>query len=312
MSARVAVLGAGRFGRGLALASARAGREVLLWSRTGRTLDHPRVACTRALADVVESELVFVVVPSVHVPLLAAELEAHLDGRHLLVHVSRGLAGPELRTLSSILREATPCRRVGALAGPLVAGALAEGAPSGAVVGTPFREVAEAVRDALQGPALRVYDNDDLVGVELASAMVGLLSVALGFAFGRGIGPGSLAVLVTRGMAEAARVGTSLGADAVTFRGLAGFGDLVSVVAGDDRPEARLGRALAEGRDLAEAARESEAHVEALVIARLVANHAERHRIDTPIIASLASVLEGRQSAEEAIANLMARRVGRE
>src|SRR5690606_27838602 len=107
-------------------------------------------------------------VPSVHVGALAVELGAHLDGSHLLVHVSRGLLGDELETLTHLLRETTPVRRVGALAGPLVAKALIEGQPGGGIVGSLFPEVADAVCDAIAGKRLRIYRTDDVVGVEIA------------------------------------------------------------------------------------------------------------------------------------------------
>ena len=201
----VAVVGGGSFGRGLALCVAREGRPVVLWSRQRREIDAAGVRTTTDLSEVADAELVFLAVPSVHVGTLAVELGAHLDGSHLLVHVSRGLIGHELETLTHLLRETTPVRRVGALAGPLVARALIEGHPGGGIVGSLFPEVADAVCDAIAGKHLRIYRTDDVVGVEVASAMVGLMALALGYAQGLGFGPSTLAVLGTRGLAEAAR-----------------------------------------------------------------------------------------------------------
>ena len=229
----VGVLGGGGFGRGLAQAASRIGRDVVLWSRSGDASDG-RIRTTRNLADLAEAEIIFVAVPSIYVAEVSGQLGEHLDGSHLLVHVSRGLVGEELTTVSHVLRHETPCRRVGALAGPLVAQALAEGQPGGGVIGTRFPEVAEAVRRAIAGPTLRIYETRDVTGVEVASAMVGLLCLAVGYGQAGGIGPGTLAVVVTRGMAEAARVGQALGAEQATFGGLAGFGDLMAAVAGDD------------------------------------------------------------------------------
>lgn len=306
----VAVVGGGGFGRGLALAAAREGRPVVLWSRQPRELDAPNLRSTTDLAEVADAELVFLAVPSVHVGALAVELGAHLDGSHLLVHVSRGLLGDELETLTHLLRETTPVRRVGALAGPLVAKALIEGEPGGGIVGSLFPEVADAVCDAIAGKRLRIYRTDDVVGVEIASAMVGLMALALGYAQGMGFGPGTLAVLGTRGLAEAARIGVARGADERTFAGLAGAGDLMAAVAGDARPEVEFGRALAEGRPLEDAAARAGAYVEGSSIARQVAAFADRTGMKAPVSSALAKLIGGTMTGETVMAELMTRPTG--
>ena len=306
---RVAVLGGGSFGRALALQVTRGGRLVTLWSRQSRDSAHANVRTTTRLAEVGQAELLFVATPSVHVDALARELSPHLDGTHLLVHVSRGLLGNDLTTITHRLRSATPCRRVGVLAGPLVARALAEGEPGGGVVGSLFPEVSDAVREAIGGPTLRIYGTSDVVGVEIASAMVGLFALGIGYAQGRGFGPATTAMLATRGMAEATRVGVARGANERTFSGLAGFGDLMAAVAGDGRPESLFGRALAEGLPLDEAAGRAGAYVEGAAIAGHVAAFAERHGMEAPIAAGLAAILSGKASGAAVLAQLMSRPV---
>jgi glycerol-3-phosphate dehydrogenase (NAD(P)+) len=308
---RVGIVGGGSFGRGLATAAARAGNEVVLWSRSAQRGDATpaSVRVTSALADIAGTELIFVAVPSPHVRDVARALGAHLDGGHLLVHVSRGLIGDELRSITRVLREETPVVRLGALAGPLVADALAAGTPSGAIVGSLFPEVGAAVRQAIAGETLRIYTTDDVAGVEVGSALVGMLALATGFAMGIGSGPAALAVLCTRGIAEAQRVGARLGARERTFAGLAGFGDLTSAVAGDERPEIRLGRALAQGASLEEAARTAGAYIEGVSIARRVARFAEQVGVDAPIAAATAAVVDGVLGPREAMRALMARQV---
>lgn len=307
----VAVVGAGGFGQAVAHAAARCGRDVMLWSRSERRFDEPRIRWTASLADLRESEIAFIAVPSPFVSALAEELAPHLDGRHYLVHVSRGLIGDELTPISRILREQTPAHRVGALAGPLAVDALRDGTPSGAIVGTRFPEVADAVREAIGSSALRIYDTSDVVGVEVASAMVGLLALTAGYAQAMKVNGPTLAVFLTRALAEAARIAPTLGADPQTLFGLAGMGDLMAVLAGDDRPEVRLGRALAAGTPLAAAGEEAGAHIEGVSIARRLADHAERMNLKAPITRAIVGVLEGR-SARDALAALMAREVGSE
>ena len=196
-----------------------------------------------------QAELVFVAAPSTHMEVVGDALCPHLNGSHMMVHVSRGIVGDELTTVCEVLRSRTPVRRVGVLAGPLVADALAEGAPSGGIVGTLFPEVAEAVTEAIGGERLRIYTTQDVVGVELSAAFVGLVALALGFAQAQKLGPSTLAVLGVRGLAEGARVAERFGASERTFAGLAGAGDVMAAIAGDKRPETAFGRALAQGVD---------------------------------------------------------------
>jgi glycerol-3-phosphate dehydrogenase (NAD(P)+) len=311
MSLRVGVLGAGGFGRAIALASARRGHEVSLWSRQPRELPNS-IQTSTDMGILRECELIFIAVPARHATNAAERLGEVIDGRHLVVHISRGLVGAELKTITQIVREKTVCRRIGALAGPLVADALAEGLPSGAILGTGFPELTAMVREAIGGSGLRIYDTQDVIGVELASATVGFLTVVLGYVQEVGAQPGTLAVLATRGMVEISRIGVTLGAQESTFMGLAGLGDLIAAVAGDQRPESRLGRALAMGVDLRTAIGEVGAYVEGFEVAEHMIEHARRHGLETPISSTFVAVSEGRMSPNDAIQALMERRVGRE
>ncbi|MCX4242940.1 NAD(P)H-dependent glycerol-3-phosphate dehydrogenase [Paraliomyxa miuraensis] len=316
MSPPVAVVGGGSFGRSLAQAAARVGQRVLLWSRQPRPM--PAVAgdgsihTVSALPELAEAELLLFAVPSPYVAELADELGRSLDGSHLLVHVSRGLLGDDLHTVSEVLSSRTPCRRVGALAGPLVARNLVEGQPGGAIIGSAFPEVVESVSDAIGGPTLRVYGTDDLMGVEIASALVGLVALALGYAQRLGMGPGTLAVLATRGLAEATRVGEMRGGSARTFAGLAGAGDLIAAVAGDGRPEVEFGRALAEGLGLRAAAERAGAYIEGALLAKQVAAFGRRVGVEVPLSGGLARLMAGELSAEQLAEALMARPAKRE
>ena len=311
MSLRVGVVGAGGFGLGIAQASARHGHDVVLWSRQDRKLPDP-IRLSTDIVDMQECELVFLAVPARHATDVAERLGEAVDGRHSMVHVSRGLIGAELKTITQVIREKTVCRRLGALAGPLVANALAEGRPSGAILGTGFPDLAGMVREALGGAELRIYETQDVIGVELASATVGFLTVVLAYAQEVGVDPSTLAVLATRGMVEVSRIGQTLGAKESTFMGLAGLGDLIAAVAGDHRPEFRLGRALAQGAKLDSAVGEAGAYVEGIEVARHLMEHARRLGLPTPISSTFVAVTEGRMSSVDAIEALMGRRVGKE
>jgi glycerol-3-phosphate dehydrogenase (NAD(P)+) len=307
MNLPVGIVGGGSFGRALAKAAVRAGRRVVVWSRLQRQFDETEIRCTNELAQLAGTELMFIAAPSIYVAELADALGEHLDGSHFLVHVSRGLLGSELRTVCQVLRERTPCRRVGSLAGPLVAEALTTGAPGGAIVGSLFPEVADAVREAIGGPSLRIYSTDDVIGVEVAAAMVGLVALALGYVQGLEMGPGTQSLLVTRGVFESARIGETLGARERTFSGLAGFGDLIAAVAGDERPELLLGRGLAEGLTVDEAAQRAGAHVEGTTMAKAVSAYADRISIPAPVSDAVARVIAGEVDGKTAVGQLMER-----
>jgi glycerol-3-phosphate dehydrogenase (NAD(P)+) len=311
MSLRVGVVGAGEFGRGIALASARHGHDVVLWSRSDRELPDP-IRVSTDIAEMGGCELIFLAIPARHAVEVSEQLGETVDGRHSMVHISRGLIGAELKTITQVIREKTVCRRLGALAGPLVADALAEGRPSGAILGTRFPELANMVRESLGGAGLRIYDTTDVVGVELASATVGFLTVILAYAQEIGVDPSTIAVLATRGIVEVSRIGQTLGAKESTFMGLAGLGDLIAAVAGDERPELRLGRALAQGVKLSSAVGEAGAYVEGIEVARHLMEHARRLGLPTPISSTFVAVTEGRMNSDDAMAALMERHIGRE
>lgn len=310
-SRRVGILGGGRFGLGLAAAARRAGNEVILFTRrTGLGTDG--LQTTTDLSLLVTAEPILLAVPSSHAADVAAQLSTYLDGRHLLVHVSRGLVGDELRTVSQVFVQRTAVRRVGVLAGPLVADALQEGTPGGGVVASEFPEVVSAVRQALRCPSLRLYSSEDLIGVEASAALCGLLSFMIGYMRKMGFGPGALSVLTTRGLGEAARIGVSLGGREQSFQGLAGVGDVMAAVANDGRPEVQVGEALVGGASVADAVAEQGAFFEGLDLAGRVAAHATRRGIDAPILQVAAEVLTGRLKPEAALSTLMDRPVGRE
>jgi glycerol-3-phosphate dehydrogenase (NAD(P)+) len=311
MTLRVGVVGAGGFGQALAIASSRNDQDVVLWSRKDRDLPDP-IRVSTDIDSMRDRELIFVAVPARHAVPVAEQLGEVVDGRHLVVHISRGLIGGDMKTLTQVIREKTVCRRIGALAGPLVAEALAEGRPSGAILGTGFPELTAMVREAIGGSGLRIYDTKDVIGVEIASATVGFLTVILGYGQAMGGEPGTLAVVATRGMVEMARVGQTLGAKESTFMGLAGLGDLLAAVAGDARPELRLGRALAKGSNLQTAIGEVGAYVEGFEVAKHLLEHARRNDLETPISSTFVAVSEGRMTPNDAIQALMERRVGTE
>lgn len=307
MSARpVGVLGGGRWGVALARASRAAGRDVVLCTRREPEVPSDGIEVTADMAVLGRrAGLILVAVPSSAARVVLRALGDVVDGSHLIVHGVRGLSEGGLLPLSELVRQETPVRRVGALGGPVLAEDLLEGRPSVIATASRYVEVNEAVRDALAGPSLRVYTTADLTGLEWASAMMGVLMVALGYARGTGVSPALIAALMTRAVHETARVAAAAGADERTFFGLAGFGDLMAAMGQSDRPEVAFGRALAEGIAPESARRAMPHRIEAPDLVPRVVEFARNKGVSAPILEALDGLLSARLTKDEILRNLM-------
>jgi glycerol-3-phosphate dehydrogenase (NAD(P)+) len=307
----VGILGAGPFGTALASVLSRAGRRVVLCSRdaqvaeTIRTtrrsprlpaalLPEPLEAVTdlRRLAS--EAHLIVLAVTSTNVRDRARQLGDVIDGSHMVVHAIGALAAPASagqvsERVSQIMEQALPTLKIGAIAGPALPDDLADSQYSSIVVASLFDEVVAESRRLLNAPPiLRVYGSKDLVGLELASALSGAYTVALGLSDGLGVGPGPRAVLFTRALAEASRLGVAAGAEARTFAGLAGLGNLL-VRASERAADYLFGRRLAEGAPIAEAERSEGARA---AIAGV--DLASKLGVRVPVLQGIAAVLAGK------------------
>ena len=215
--------------RGLALASAaaRAGSRTWLYSRKKHEGALPQgVTQTEDYRQVGEvARLVILAVPSQTAGEVVFALGDHLDGRHLVVHGIRGLAKDTMAPISDVIRRECPVRRIGAIGGPLIADDLAAGRPSVMVVGSAYPEVRRAVADAYVTPMLRLYETDDLRGLEWASALVACLMIGAGYGKAAGVGAGLVAAFIARGIQESGRIAAAAGGDERTLLGLAGYGD---------------------------------------------------------------------------------------
>jgi len=304
----VGVLGGGPWGLSLARAAARGPCETWLHSRRQQDAMVDGVRVTRSLAELARCRLLLVAVPSNLAREVARELGENLDGSHVVVHGIRGLSGPELSTISQIFREETPARRLGALGGPVQADELAEGRPSAMVVASEFGEVSAAVREALESERLQIHATRDLRGLEWASALVGCLSIGLGYAQARGdVSPGLLAALISRAVDEAASIAVAAGAEEKTFYGLGGYGDLLASMALEDRPEVLLGRELARGASLDEARAKATLRVEAIELVPRVAAFAGARGVRCDILCAIGAILDGSAAPDRVVRALFAR-----
>jgi len=203
--------------------------------------------------------------------------------------------------------EAAPDLQAGALSGPSFALEVARSQPTALVAASQHARVRDALVQAFHGSALRVYANDDIVGVEVGGAVKNVLAIATGLCDGLGLGLNARAALITRGLAEMTRLGLALGAKAETFMGLSGLGDLVLTATGDLSRNRKVGLLLADGLSLDQTLASLGHVAEGVYSARTVWQRAQSLGVDMPITEAVVALLDGRLQAREAVQVLMGR-----
>jgi glycerol-3-phosphate dehydrogenase (NAD(P)+) len=328
---KIAIFGAGAWGTALAIAAAADGRHaVSLWARDARQAQamartrenaaylpgFPLPAGIAVRADAVSSldsvaaahDLAVIATPMAG---LRGLLQA-LDGcSRPVAWLCKGFEAPGAQPWGllghEIRSEVAPGLEAGALSGPSFAQEVAEGRPTALVAASESAAVRDALVEAFHGPAMRIYANDDLPGVEVGGAVKNVLAIATGLCDGLSLGLNARAALVTRGLAEMTRLGVALGAKAETFMGLSGLGDLVLTATGDLSRNRRVGLLLAQGSSLQQAVASLGHVAEGVYCARAVAERARRLGVDMPISQAVVDLLDARLRPSEAVAALMGR-----
>ena len=216
-------------------------------------------------------------------------------------NLSFGLLSHEVRA------QVAPDLVAGILSGPSFAQEVARGQPTALVAASEHTAVRDALVSAFHSPTLRVYANDDVVGVEVGGAVKNVLAIAAGLCDGLGLGLNARAALITRGLAEMTRLGVALGARAETFTGLSGLGDLVLTATGDLSRNRKVGLALAQGKTLAEAVADLGHVAEGVYCARSVVQRAAGLAIEMPISQGVVALLDGKATPVQAVTALMGR-----
>ena len=326
MGQRIGILGGGSWGTALAHIASANGHPVLQWLRDAETADEvnqrhtnekylpglqlsERIEATTELARLgAECRLILVVVPSQHLRGVVSALGEHLDGGHMLVHGVKGFEAGTFKRMSTILKEETCVKKIGVLSGPNLAKEVAFGQPSATVVASKYREVIEAARAAFAGKTFRVYANDDLVGTEMGGALKNILALASGMAHGLGFGENTKALILTRGLAEIARLGVHLGAKPATFSGLSGIGDLMATCFSPLSRNYQVGVRLAEGEQLEAIINAMNQVAEGVKTTRAVFEYAQAEGVYMPITEGVYRILYQQISPKIVLDQLMEER----
>ncbi|HUG02228.1 MAG TPA: NAD(P)H-dependent glycerol-3-phosphate dehydrogenase [Longimicrobiales bacterium] len=324
----VGVVGAGSWGTALALVLARKGHDVSLWSyeedvaeAVNRQRENtvylpgvalpPRLVATTDLEEAVAGAPVVVSVsPSQHVARVMSEAAASLSPSALVVSASKGIETATLRTMAEVLDAVlppAPAHSASFLSGPSFAVEVAREVPTAVTVASADQAAAARVQELFQTSYFRVYTVPDVTGVELGGALKNVIAIASGMAVGLGLGHNTQAALITRGLAEIARLGTALGADPLTFSGLAGMGDLILTCTGGPSRNRGVGIELGKGRALEDILGDMRMVAEGVETTRAAARLAAREGIEMPIVEEVHAVLFEGRSPTEAVRNLMLR-----
>ena len=323
---RIAVIGSGSWGTAAAgLVSAHAD-EVTLWCRDAAVAgainathrnprhlpDYELPEAVRATADAADAlagtEAVILAVPSAYLRATCARLAAFVPATVPVLVLTKGVEpGTHALMLDVAADELGDASRMAVLSGPNHAEEICRGKVSAAVIAAADAGVAERLRELLASPSFRVYVSSDVAGVELCGATKNVIAIACGVAAGLGAGDNTLAVLMTRGLAEIGRVAASLGGDPLTPMGLAGMGDLVATCTSEHSRNRTFGEALVRGESLA--AYEARTHmvVEGARAAESVRALAHARGIEVPITEAVYAVLHNDVSVEDATARLLGR-----
>jgi glycerol-3-phosphate dehydrogenase (NAD(P)+) len=323
-TSKISVIGGGSFGTVIANISAENGYDVSFWMRNKSQAEqlnltrensqylpdyllNERIVATSDMAAAVkDSGLIFVAVPSSSFRQVVRDMVPYIPEDAILVSTTKGIESGSFDMMTRILNQEAPKAKVGVLSGPNLAMEIAKKDLTGTVIASPDEEVRKLVKNALKSKYFRVYANNDMFGVELGGSLKNIYAIIAGIAAALGMGHNTNSMLVTRALTEMARFGKELGADPMTFLGLAGVGDLIVTCSTPLSRNYRIGFALGKGTPLEEAVAELGQVAEGVNTVRLVQEKAEELGVYMPLASGLYRIVYENNSLENIISSLMA------
>ncbi len=325
-NAKVAVLGGGSFGTVLSNVIAQNCAGVSLYVRAedqarmmnstrmnpnyvkDMVLD-PKIRAVSEWEKLFEQsyELIVFAFPSHATRAQAKSIAPFLKGSEMILHATKGIEEKSLKRISVVLREELPVLRIGAISGPNLAGEMAKKEPAATVVASEFDEVIRAGEALMNGPGFRVYGSQDVIGVEWGGTLKNIFAIACGMLECLGYGWNTRSLLLSRALAEMVRFGVAMGAQAETFLGLSGMGDLIATCSSSQSRNFRVGYHLAKGESLAEVLAELGQVAEGVRTVKIVYEFARDRHVEMPITETVYRIIQGEITVNEAITYLMAR-----
>lgn len=317
---RVQIVGGGSWGLALARVLARNGQQVRLWCREEdnpgalrETRESQAYLAGVKMPESIEvspeidasTALAVFAVPSHVMRSTARQFQFGADT--IRVSVAKGIENDTLLRMSEVIDEVAPGGPIVALSGPSHAEEVARDLPASLVAASPEEAAALRVQEALLGPTLRVYTSPDIVGVELGGSLKNVIAIAAGVCDGLGLGDNAKAALITRGLAEIARIGAACGADPLTFAGLSGMGDLIVTCASRHSRNRYVGEGVAQGKTLDEVLGSMTMVAEGVRTARSAQMLARKHHVEMPISEAVCAVLFEGADPRKAVTSLMLR-----
>lgn len=321
--ARVGVIGGGSFGTAIANIVAENGHQVLLWMRNAERAAEintrhtnteylpglalsPQLQASSTLSDAVaDREVLFVAVPSSSCREVARQIATCIRPGTLVVSLTKGIEPSGFRLMSEVLEEEIPGVRLGVLSGPNLAREIAARQLTGSVIASEDQALCDTIQSLLHCSYFRVYDSSDRYGVELGGALKNIYAMIAGMGAALGLGHNTVAMLMTRSLAEMSRFAVCLGANPLTFLGLAGVGDLIVTCSSPLSRNYRVGFALGEGKPLDDVLAGMDQVAEGINTLKLVRDKALELKVYMPLANGLYEILYNHRSIADVVGQLM-------
>lgn len=314
---KITVLGDGGWGTALAIMLHEKGNSMYLWSNFPEYAEVlrkkrenikflPGVKIPDGIevgTEIPDAELTVLAIPSKYMRSVCKKT----GGAKCLLSVSKGIETGSLKRMSEVIQEEIPGVPVSVLSGPSHAEEVSRGFPTAVVTASSDIKLAEYIQGIFSGDRFRVYTSADVIGVELGGALKNVIAIAVGICDGLGLGDNSKAALMTRGMAEIARLGVRMGARRETFTGLSGIGDIIVTCISKYGRNLRFGQMLASGKTIDEALASTEMVVEGVTTSNAAYELGKRYNIEMPICNEVYQVIYKGKSYKQAIQDLMTR-----
>ena len=325
---KITVFGTGSFGTTLANVLAENGHSVLMWGKNENTVDeinqshqnkrylkdvtlNETIKATSQLEQAVNfSDIFLIALPTKAIRNVVTEIDQHIKTKKTFIHVAKGIENETFKRVSEMIEDSVSKNHkngVGVLSGPSHAEEVVIKQPTTVAASSKDEHISKLIQDLFMNDYLRVYTNNDLIGVELGGALKNIIAVASGIVAGMGYGDNAKAALMTRGLAEISRLGEKLGADPMTFLGLGGIGDLIVTCTSTHSRNYTLGYKLGKGKTTEEALNEMNMVVEGIYTTNSVYHLAKSQNVDMPITNALYKVLFEDKPVKDSVKDLMGR-----